>query len=164
MKEQNIEIAKMLGWIYIPESKCSHQYADGCHMEWGVNDVWVKNPTQKYLDNPCHYGTELYYGWDTKNSELFEEYTYELNFDKDWNLLMKAVEFIEAQPEVVVDCQKDFLNNCFFSGVLCKNVNAHFYYHTAQTRMEAIFETVYEYAKEHNQRKNTAAINIAVIK
>ena len=163
MKERNIEIAKMLGWVYIPESdKSSFVYAE---RTIGRNQVTEKNVVEThhcelFVKNPQERDSIKLYDYKVYD---VEEYSYQLEFDKDWNLLMKAVEFIEAQPEVVVDCQKDFLNDCFFSRVLCKNVKGHFCYHTAQTRMEAIFETVHEYAKELNNPHKTAAINIIII-
>ena len=164
MKERNIEIAKMLGWVYIPEDDISsfvhnnksigrNKVIEGNVIDTCCCESFVKDPQER--DNSI----ELY------GCKVFDvsEFEYSLDFDKDWNLLMKAVEFIEAQPEVFVDCQWDFLNDCFFSGVLCKNIKGHFCYHTAQTRIEAIFETVHEYAKELNNPHKTAAINIIII-
>ena len=99
--ETNKLIAEFMGWKFIKGSKVGIDgYPFGGHDGFELSDVWVLNPTEKYLNNPCHYHYEYMdgkYNDDIEQSDLFEDYTYEngLEYHSSWDWLMPVVEKIE---------------------------------------------------------------------
>ena len=99
--ESNKLIAEFMGWKFIKGSKVGIDgYPFGGHDGFELSDVWVLNPTEKYLNNPCHYHYEYMdgkYNDDIEQSDLFEDYTYEngLEYHSSWDWLMPVVEKIE---------------------------------------------------------------------
>lgn len=159
LEEQKSEIAKMLGWEYFPESKRSVQWEDGTHKNFETTDVWILKPTQRYKDDPCHYGFDEYYdaGIEIERRYLFEDYAYNLPFDDNWYFLMNALDFIESLPmiytvistsETKTRCEIYILNGTFKIET------------TNPSKKEAIFQTVSKFAKHYNEQNSNSHITL----
>ncbi len=105
MKEFNKEeydrlCAEFMGWEYFPESKSGNTWPDGCHDgSYTSFSMWIKNPTEKYREILCHDGYEYLdgeYNSEIEQSDLFEDYKYQLKYDSDWNEIMEVVEKIKS--------------------------------------------------------------------
>ncbi len=90
-------IGVFMGWEFFPSSKEGQDgYPFGGFRETAV---WILNPTELYKVNPCHYHYEYRDGNfndDVERAELFEDWSYDLKYDTDWNWTMKVVERIES--------------------------------------------------------------------
>jgi len=92
--------AEFMGWEYFPESKSGNTWPDGCHDgSYTSFSMWIKNPTEKYREILCHDGYEYLdgeYNSEIEQSDLFEDYKYQLKYDSDWNEIMEVVDKIES--------------------------------------------------------------------
>lgn len=97
--DNNKLIAEFMGWVYFEKSKIGIDgYPFGGHAGFDEIDVWVLNPTEKYIQNPCHYHYEYLEGIYNDNIEkydLFEDYTYTFKYDVSWDWLMEVIAKID---------------------------------------------------------------------
>ncbi len=151
MKERNIEIAKMLGWVYIPESDESGFVHNNKSI--GRNKVIEGNVVdtccELFVKNPQERENSI----KTFGKKVFDvsEFEYKLDFDKDWNLLMEAIEFIENQNR---DTIVEIKNEISLKGHRCIIINIRTYKifeNSFKDKIQAVCESVYGYAKEYNE-------------
>ena len=156
LEQQNVEIAKMLGWEYFPESQCSLQFPDGSHKEFYITDVWILKPTQRYKDDPCHYGFDEYYDdeVEVERKDLFEDYAYNLPFDSNWHFLMNALKFIESLPNVSTRISSKH-DETYCGITLGKPYNFTFVAESS-SKKEAIFQAVYNFSKHYNEENGNS--------
>ncbi len=119
----NIEIAKMLGYVYITWQQAKEEKY-GKHIKPGW---WTGIPKKIHPMIPVN---QYYIGRSNIG----------LNFDSDWNYLMKAVDFI--LNFTVFELNEDF----FRLKVKIQTLPL------SSTKIE-IFKIVAEFAKLHNQKK-----------
>ena len=157
LEQQNVEIAKMLGWEYFPESKRSVQWSDGTHQKFDTTEVWILKPTQRYKDDPCHYGFDEYYDdeVEVERRELFEDYAYNLPFDSNWHFLMNALDFIESTSMIyTIITTSETKTNCeIYTLNSTLKIAA-----TASSKKEAIFEAVSKFAKHYNEQNSNSNV------
>lgn len=157
LEQQNVEIAKMLGWEYFPESQCSLQFPDGSHKEFYITDVWILKPTQRYKDDPCHFGFNEYYDEEVEveRKDLFENYAYSLTFHDNWHFLMNALDFIESTSMIyTIITTSETKTNCeIYTLNSTLKIAA-----TASSKKEAIFEAVSKFAKHYNEQNSNSNV------
>lgn len=160
LEEQKSEIAKMLGWEYFPESKRSVQWEDGTHREFEVSEVWILKPTQRYKDDPCHYGFDEYYDdeIEVERRDLFEDYAYNLPFNDSWHFLMNALDFIESLPNVDTIISMNKGETCCV--IRYGELNIFKFPSYKPSKKEAIFEAVSKFAKHYNEQNSNSHVTL----
>ena len=113
--QYNKKCAEFLGWKFFENSKRGVEgYPFGGHDGFETTSVWIKNPTQKYIDNPCHTHYEYLdgsYNGDISQKDLFDDYTYSLKFHSDWNWIMEVC--IKLGMEFVITNKEQLILNIY---------------------------------------------------
>jgi hypothetical protein len=130
--EKNQEIAKMLGWIYLSNLDINNgKYHESIKAGW-----YTKLPKKLILKLTNH----LYIG---RNHHC-------LQFDKNWNRLMLAIDFIEKIGEtkekygILVDITTTYIK------VGDKAIDLKL---QPMNKKEATFEAIYLFAKQFNEKE-----------
>lgn len=99
--KSNSIIAKFMNWNHYPKVRIANHNVYGGFDDWdNMHDVWVLNPTKEFrthliMSNPEQVGLDI-------DFELYEDYQYQLQYNKSWDWLMPVVEKINNIDDIFI--------------------------------------------------------------